>query len=372
MKIAASYLDLLPVKRLATVFSHNEKVISLGILLTLATSTALAQSTFTGPIINATTGYQNNGVAPSGYSLAGNGTNFVSAAPGLQDSVNSPVTSSSYTIACDSTSGVVDRGTILRFQSGASAVTIPQSSATGCSGVVVTLIDESAGSVTFSRSGSDTINVYTGAAVSTGQTGFSLSNGQYATLNSNGSSGVWELRVSPGTNGILSPFGNGSSTVYATRVSGGNFSTSSSTATAISGSGYALAITFPANTALNVSFSCDFAFSVSSVSSSPLVNFYVQDVSTSPTSGSAMGTMGISTGSVMDFAFTGFTGTGSKAIFSGTPTAQADTAVHHAHLAGGVEQPSGSASVFQIMVSTSASTVTVYRNSFCTWQENAY
>src|SRR5208282_1429060 len=81
-----------------------------------------------------------------------NGLAPVFSSPTLADSVNSPVTSASYALACDTSTGIVDRTHVVRFQSGASAPIVPLSTFSGCSGMAVKVIDESAGSLTFSRS----------------------------------------------------------------------------------------------------------------------------------------------------------------------------------------------------------------------------
>ena len=116
--------------------------------------------------------------------------------PGITDgNGGSAVTTTPYTVQCDSATALVDRVTTLRFQSGAAAVTIPDHTGTGCGGgMAFSLIDEAAGTLTVSRSGSDTFSIYNGATASVGQTSFTLSNGSYATLN-NGSGTVWEVRI---------------------------------------------------------------------------------------------------------------------------------------------------------------------------------
>lgn len=116
--------------------------------------------------------------------------------PGLADgNSGAAVTTTPYTIQCDSGTALIDRAHVLRFQSGASAITVPQSSASGCTGnYVVTVIDENAGALTFSRTGSDTFNVSNGYTTTTAATSFTLASGQYATL-SNVSSTVWAVRI---------------------------------------------------------------------------------------------------------------------------------------------------------------------------------
>lgn len=124
-----------------------------------------------------------------------NGGPPIATSPSLTDSVNSPVTSAGYTLACDSGTAIIDRAHMIRFQSPASGPIIPLSTATGCTGgFVASLINESAGTLVFSRSGSDTFSVYNGTTASLAQTTFTLTNGQYATLNQ-GATGIWEVLV---------------------------------------------------------------------------------------------------------------------------------------------------------------------------------
>jgi hypothetical protein len=118
----------------------------------------------------------------------------IAASPSMQDSSSSPVTSSGYTLQCDSSTTIIDRAHTVRFQSGASAPVVPLSSASGCSGLVTTVMDDGAGSLVFGRTSPDTFSVYNGLTNSTGQTSFTLLNGQFATLNQ-AASGIWEVRL---------------------------------------------------------------------------------------------------------------------------------------------------------------------------------
>jgi hypothetical protein len=124
------------------------------------------------------------------------------SASGITDSVNSPVASASYTLACDSSTTIIDRLHTIRFQSGASTPVVPLSTAAGCTGAfTTTVIDDGAGSLVFSRTSPDTFSVYTGSTATDGATSFTLTNGQYATLNQ-AASGIWEVRITasgPGT-----------------------------------------------------------------------------------------------------------------------------------------------------------------------------
>jgi hypothetical protein len=134
--------------------------------------------------------------------VATNGSQPSFSSPGVQDSVNSPVTSASYTLACDSGTALVDRAHLVRFQSGASTPVVPLSTASGCTGgFVTTVFDDGAGSLVFGRTSPDTFSVFNGSTASDGQTSFTLTNGQYATL-TQGASGIWEVRVTSAGTGL--------------------------------------------------------------------------------------------------------------------------------------------------------------------------
>ena len=122
---------------------------------------------------------------------------------GLADSAASPVSTTPYTIQCDSATTIIDRTASLRFQSGASAITVPLSSASGCLNLVTSVMDET-GTLTFSRTSPDTFSVYNGATAMIGATSFTLSNGQFATL-SQAAAGIWEVRITS-SGGTVSTF----------------------------------------------------------------------------------------------------------------------------------------------------------------------
>ena len=128
-----------------------------------------------------------NGAAPS----------YISA--GLVDgNSGAAVTSTPYVVACDSGTALLDRTRVLRLQSGASVVTVPLSTATGCTGgMAFTLMDDGAGTVTVNRTTADTFSVFNGSTNSDAQTSFTLTNGQFATLNQ-GATGIWEVRITTG------------------------------------------------------------------------------------------------------------------------------------------------------------------------------
>lgn len=354
----------------------------------LLTISASAQNV-TAPIVNATTGFEYNGAALFEYLLTGNGSYFTSAAPGLLNSFNSPVTTTPYGVLCTNSAGVVDSASVLEFSAAAGTsaaqVNLPSAAAnTGC--VVALLVDGTSQGITLTAVSGELINVWTGGAYLGSQQSYTLSNGQFATINAGGykgqSYGFWSLRVSPPT---ATPFATGSSSVYVTRVDGGNFSCTSSTCSAtypyapevISGTAHTLAITIPPSPAVNLSFSCDLSVGVQDTSS-PMVVFFIWDFNpanpnaSSLISGTAMATMGTSATSVYNGVLNTFKVTTAPRWIVGAPIT--DTTTHHVHLAGSVEQSASTATnVVQIMIGTTSSLgVTVYRNSFCQWQQDAY
>jgi hypothetical protein len=137
--------------------------------------------------------------------VANNGSAPTFLSPSMVDSPNSPVVTTPYTIACDTVSTIIDRTKTIRFQTGAAAITIPLSSASGCSGLVTTAFNDGAGTLTFTRSGSDTLTVVTGSAALDAQTSFTLVSGQYATISQN-ATGLWLIRVSIGASAGVSSF----------------------------------------------------------------------------------------------------------------------------------------------------------------------
>ena len=123
---------------------------------------------------------------------ATNGSAPAFASPGIPGST---VTSTPYTVQCDSSTAIVDRVSTVAFASGAAAVTVPDPGTTGCGGYfAVSLIDDGAGALTVSRGTSATFNITNGTSNSDGQTSFTLANGQYATLNSPDNTN-WNVRI---------------------------------------------------------------------------------------------------------------------------------------------------------------------------------
>lgn len=137
--------------------------------------------------------------------VANNGAAPTYLSPSMVDSPNSPVVTSPYTIACDSATAIIDRTRTIRFQTGASAITVPLSSASGCAGLVTTVFDDGAGTLTFTRTVGDTLTVVNGTSALDAQTSFTLSNGQYATLSQNATN-LWLVRVAIGASAGVSSF----------------------------------------------------------------------------------------------------------------------------------------------------------------------
>jgi hypothetical protein len=137
---------------------------------------------------------------PTGYVLTGvNGLQPIFSATSSIDGPSSPVSTTPYPIACDTTTGIVDRGKTIKFTSGASVVTVPLSTTAGsvCSGLYVTAVDVSAGTLTFNASSPDVFTVVNGLTALTSQTSFTIANGQYVRL-SNNSSGQWLVLIATG------------------------------------------------------------------------------------------------------------------------------------------------------------------------------
>jgi hypothetical protein len=120
--------------------------------------------------------------------------------PGLADSTNSPVSSTPYTIACDSGTSIIDRARMLRFTSGASVVTIPLSTGSGCPNLVFSGLNISGGSLTVNATSTDTFTVLGGTGTQgASQTSATVPNYAWFTINQ-GASGIWEVRINGGNN----------------------------------------------------------------------------------------------------------------------------------------------------------------------------
>lgn len=131
---------------------------------------------------------------------------FVS--PGLPwGNGSAAVTTTPYAVACDSGTAVVDRGTTILFQSGASVINLPDPTAAGCTGnFAVSLYDDGAGTLTVNRGGSSTINVMDGTTNTDGATSFTLATGQAALCNANAAGTIWACRkLAGGGNATQAP-----------------------------------------------------------------------------------------------------------------------------------------------------------------------
>jgi len=119
---------------------------------------------------------------------------FVS--PGVADgNAAAHVTTTPYVVACDSSTAILDRVTTIVFDSGASIITAPDHTATGCgSNMAFTLVNESGSTLTVNRGGTDTFNITGNVAKSIAATSFTIPDSGSATLN-NGEAGIWNVRV---------------------------------------------------------------------------------------------------------------------------------------------------------------------------------
>jgi hypothetical protein len=136
---------------------------------------------------------------------ATNGSAMAFASPGLKDgNSGAHVTTTPYVVQCDSSTALIDRNTTIVFDSGASVVTLPDHTATGCgSSMVFALINESGSTLTVNRGGSDTINLTGTVAKATAQTSFTIVDSGSATV-SNGESTIWNARLVAPSSGSLS------------------------------------------------------------------------------------------------------------------------------------------------------------------------
>jgi hypothetical protein len=127
----------------------------------------------------------------------------IAAPPGLVDSTTSPVSTSPYGLRCDSTVTppltVLDRETTIPLVSGASVVNIPLSSNAGCHGMIAILEDET-GTVTFNATSPDTLTVLNGSLSTSGASSFTLTNGNWVSLNQS-SAGTWTARITKASSG---------------------------------------------------------------------------------------------------------------------------------------------------------------------------
>ena len=176
----------------------------------------------------------------------GAGSTVVANSPGLANSVSSPVSSSGFTPNCGTTD-TGDKAKIFVLQTGAS-VAIPQVSSGTCANSVFYFLVQAA-TVTFSRSGTDTFDIYDGNVHLAAQTSYTAKVGQYLTVvNGSGMTATWYMMAgtysgatggmtyqqpagttlgtastavcSTGVNCVFSSGGNGTITVSATGSGG--------------------------------------------------------------------------------------------------------------------------------------------------------
>jgi len=121
----------------------------------------------------------------------------------------SAVTATPYTVLCDNGTTLRDRTTVLTFQSGAAVVNVPDPTTSGCqANFAFAIVDDGAGTLTINRTTSAVFNIANGSGNTDGATSFTLSNGQFATLNSPDNVN-WTVRV-------VSSGGNVSGTSFTT------------------------------------------------------------------------------------------------------------------------------------------------------------
>jgi hypothetical protein len=135
---------------------------------------------------------------------------------------NADVSSCPYTIAADSATTTLDRGTTIEFSSaGACSVTLNDPSVSGMGNFfVVKLTNIGAGTVTVNRQTTAVFTVVNGATALTAQTSFTLTTGQYATVH--GDNANWHVEKSSA---------GGSGTVTSVSFTGGVISVATPTTT---------------------------------------------------------------------------------------------------------------------------------------------
>ena len=120
-----------------------------------------------------------NGLSGQAF-IAQNGAYPLFASAGVP---NNAISASTYTVACDSGTATVDRLKTVTFSAN-STVTVPDPTDSGCgSNFTFALLAGNGVTLTVNRESAGTFNTFNGSSASTGLTTFSLSGGQYATLN---------------------------------------------------------------------------------------------------------------------------------------------------------------------------------------------
>lgn len=146
--------------------SNNLKV-SAGIVAGSTASTSIGSG-----VVDAITGFQINGAAPSGHFPCGNGTDYIDCTPGI---VPNPQTGTTYTY-----SNTTDRGAYTSFSNASAiAVTLPQAGVTILSNWANVSCDIGAGTATITPSTS-TISYTNGSAYTSGASSLALTTGQCA------------------------------------------------------------------------------------------------------------------------------------------------------------------------------------------------
>ena len=171
-----------------------------------------------GSILGSVTGYQltaTNGAAPA------------FSAPGITERNNSGSTDA---ILCDSATTVQDRyKLVIETNATSTAVTLPDQSTSGCgSNFTYAVAAGGSGTVTTSRTSTNTFSILNGTSLTTGATSFPLTSGQCATVSGDGGT-IYYVRVNCGSGsggGGLTSFTSGNFSPLFTTSLGGSPTTS--------------------------------------------------------------------------------------------------------------------------------------------------
>lgn len=169
--------------------------------------------------------------------------------------------------------------------------------------------------------------------------------------------------TSSGTGGVsastANPAGITFDAVFGTyRVTADQVITAGASLTTIPG----LTWTMPANTALNVKFSCDLLYSQATAAASD--SFGIQDITVAPTNIETYGRVDTSAAVFIAGNVPSLNSTTATTVVTFTPSAP--TTIFGAHIDGFIEQPSNAAtSVFQIMSQFTGNAGTIKRGSSC-------
>lgn len=148
----------------------------------------------------------------SGQTLnAQNGAGPLFLSPGVPGgNGGSAVTTTPYQIKCDSSTTLLDRVKLVIFKAGSSVVTVPDPTSGCANNFVFAVLNDGAGTLTFNRTTTAVFNIANGATNSDGQTSFTLTSGQFATINSPDNA-TWTVRVTCAAcgTGVLAITGDG-------------------------------------------------------------------------------------------------------------------------------------------------------------------